>query len=380
MRTPIVPSGAEVVRTYEEYGQFVDGFFQRHFQLLMVIGRPGIGKSYEFETQLDLRSHLIKGWVAPLKAFIDAYRHRNKLLIFDDAEVLWKRQGGRVLLRSLCEHRAKKTIQWTSTTKDLAKARVPQKFTTTSRVAIIANRFAFGNEEEQAAVLDRGHLVYFDPTALEVHKRVGDWFWDQQVYDHIGERLHLFNEITARVYVKAWERKQANGDWATMIEQSFCHDKAKLLVQELEVDPQQETVEQRVAEFVARTSFSRASYFNFKRALKKDDQLTPLDRIDVPDRQLRGTPPNLEDESEDLAPEWETADDQDGTIDGHRDPADWWKLPIPTDAESLEKGTRGDEDRRDWLHRELVRAIEREDYERAAELRDAIRRMEEGGP
>ena len=346
----------------------------------MVLGRPGIGKSFEFESQVGPRSHLIKGWVAPLQAYIDVYRHRNELLIFDDAEVLWKRHGGRVLLRSLCEHRAQKTIQWTSTAKDLAKARVPQKFVTRSKVAIIANRFTFGNEEEQAAVLDRGHLVYFDPTPLEVHKRVGDWFWDQQIYDHIGARLHLFSEITARVYIKAWERRQAQGDWAKMIEESYCHGKAKLLVQELEVDRQQETVERRVAEFIARTSLSRATYFNLKRELKKDDQLTPLDRIDVPDRQLRGTPPDLEDESEDLAPEWETDNDQDGAIDAHSDPADWWRLPKPTDAESSEEGTRGDEDNRDWLHRELGKAIEREDYERAAELRDAIRRMEEGGP
>lgn len=61
-------------------------------------------------------------------------------------------------------------------------------------------------------MLDRGHLIYFDPTPLEVHTRVGDWFWDQQIYDHIGERLHLFSESSARIYLKAWKRKQAHGN------------------------------------------------------------------------------------------------------------------------------------------------------------------------
>jgi hypothetical protein len=85
------------------------------------------------------------------------------------------------LLRSLCEHKPQKLLQWASTTPALAKAGVPQQFSTSSKVAIIANRFVFGDAEEYEAVVDRGHLMYFDPLPFEVHKRVGKWYWDQEV-------------------------------------------------------------------------------------------------------------------------------------------------------------------------------------------------------
>ncbi|MCA9068443.1 MAG: hypothetical protein KDA84_05950 [Planctomycetaceae bacterium] len=128
-------------------------------------------------------------------------------MIFDDAEVLWKRPGGRILIRSLTEHRPQKLFQWKSTTKDLKKAGVPQSFHTTSKIAIIANRFSFGSEEEREAVLDHGHLVLFDPLPLEIHQRIGDWFWCQEIYDYLGERLHMLDNLSARTYIKAWERK-----------------------------------------------------------------------------------------------------------------------------------------------------------------------------
>jgi hypothetical protein len=143
--------------------------------------------------------------VAPLQAYIDAYVHRNKLLIFDDAEVLWKRPGGRILLRSLCEHKPQKLLQWTSTTRELSNAGIPKSFETSSRVAIVANRFIFGDADECQAILDRGHLIYFNPTPLEVHQQVGEWFWDQAIYDHIGNHIHLLKDISVRLYLKSWE-------------------------------------------------------------------------------------------------------------------------------------------------------------------------------
>jgi hypothetical protein len=391
MRTPKIPDGAEIIRTYQEYGEFVDGFFDGHYHLLIVMGRPGISKTTEFEHRTDGNSHLIKGWVAPMQAYFDAFRHRNKLLIFDDAEVLWKRPGGRILLRALCEHKPVKTVQWTSTAKELKREGVPQQFNTSSKVAIIANQLSIGGEAEREAVLDRGHLVYFDPTPLEVHSRAADWYWDQQIYDYVGERLHVLNELSARIYLKAWERKRAKGNWKKLIEEQFCHDKAKLLVQGLEVDPDCKTVEQRVAKFVEQTSLSRATYFNLKRSLKNDDQLMPLYRIAVPQRNLRATPPNDGlDDIPDAADQNEVPASENANWDSvasdpeEYDPADWWKKPWQTNDGQLPDSDEfiDGQNQSTWLLREMKKAIDREDYERAAEFRDMLERMadEEGEP
>ena len=62
MRKIKMPDGAEVVRTYLEYGRHIEAFFRRHYQLLIIVGRPGLSKSYQFEERIGSDSHLIRGW------------------------------------------------------------------------------------------------------------------------------------------------------------------------------------------------------------------------------------------------------------------------------------------------------------------------------
>ena len=71
---------------------------------LLVIGRHGLSKSHMFEEQcrpyLDRDgneinvAHYIKGNITPVEAYRLAYEHRNKLLVFDDAERLWADRMG----------------------------------------------------------------------------------------------------------------------------------------------------------------------------------------------------------------------------------------------------------------------------------------------
>jgi hypothetical protein len=302
MRNPQFPPGAEIVRTYARYDQYVRAFFEDAYHLLMIVGRPGLAKSHAFESRLGTASHLIRGWAAPLQVYMDIYRHRDRLLVFDDAETLWKKSGGRVLLRSLSEHKPKKLMQWTSTTPELKRNSVPQSFRTASKVAIIANRFVFGKDEEFDAVLDRGHLIVFDPSALEVHLHVSTWFWDQEIYDYVGERLHLIEHNSARMYLKAWERKKAGGDWRKLIEQAYCMDTTRRVVMALENDPALSTVADRVKKFMEQTGASRATYFNIKRELAGADGQLPFQRLEAPPRQLRAKPPEDEEEVAEEAP------------------------------------------------------------------------------
>jgi hypothetical protein len=250
-------------------------------------------------------------------------------------------------------------------------------------------------------VLDRGHLVLFDPLPLEVHQRVGDWFWCQEIYDFLGERLHMLDSHSARTYLKAWERQQAGGNWKKLIADVFCHNNAALLVQALETDPECRVVDDRVRKFIDETGLSRATYFNIKRELRTNDQLNRPTRIDVPHRTLRGTPPHVDDiedvEHEDrfasdggqsnrsqpdthgLPPWCEYSDDPNDYNDYTDYLADWWKRPqSPESVESYQDGQQvHPEETVDWLRREMQKAIEREDYERAAELRDEIRKKED---
>ena len=398
MRKTKMPDGAEVVRTYLEYGQHIEAFFQRHSQLLIIVGRSGLSKSYQFEERIDGSSHLIHGWTAPLQAYIEAYHHRDKLLVFDDAETLWARPAGRILMRSLCEHRPRKKVQWTSTTASLAKAGVPQSFSTSSKVAIVCNRFSFGNVDERDAILDRGHVIHFDPPPIEVHIRVNSWFWDQDIYDHFGERLHLIEAISARMYIKAWERKKAGGDWRRMIDENFCHATTHRIVQELEENLTYPTVEDRVVKFVELTGCCRATYFNIKRELSDNEQLIRIRSSELPRGFVRGKPPADEDFSGDdgggagvtrqtggfdpeqhgLPPWYDYSNNPDDYSDHSDFVADWWKRPKPEENAIDEEPARNfGGDNYSSLLREMQKAVDCEDYERAREFRDEIRRIEE---
>ena len=72
----------------------------------------------------------------------------------------------------------------------LRREKIPRASETGSRVAIIANEWRTLNVNV-SAIEDRGHVVRFAPSALEIHTRTAQWFWDQEVYDFIGQYLHL---------------------------------------------------------------------------------------------------------------------------------------------------------------------------------------------
>ena len=279
MKRPRIPPDAEMVRTYDELDcRFVGPFYDDKYNLLIVIGRPGLGKSYLFERLADGDENtcLIKGKSTSFRAYISAYHNIDKRLVFDDAELLWGELAGRQLIRQLCETTPIKHIRWDSAARQLERERIPREFSTRSRIAILANHFTFGGASEYAAIVDRGHLAYFDPTPIEIHRMVGEWFEDREVYSYIRDRLDRIPELTVRTYVLAQERRKAGQDWERLIEERYCQlEHQSVVVQRLEQDPAFTTVEQRAAEFMWQTGRSRATYFNVKRRLREAGLLPP---------------------------------------------------------------------------------------------------------
>lgn len=93
---------------------------------------------------------------------------------------------------------------------------VPPSFQTTSTVAIIGNQWKSSNKDVEA-LEDLGHIVFFEPSALEVHLNAGGWFWDQEIFDFVGPHLHLVEKPSLRTYVLASERKRAGLGWQTAV-------------------------------------------------------------------------------------------------------------------------------------------------------------------
>jgi len=101
-----------------------------------------------------------------------------------------------------------------------------------------------------------------------VHNRTAEWFWDQEVFDFLADRLHLIREASMRHYVAAWEPKQAGLDWRSLV-LSRCLSGSALLVAQLKADPRYVSEAERVQAFIAKGGGSRSTYFNLSESCNR---------------------------------------------------------------------------------------------------------------
>jgi hypothetical protein len=121
--------------------------------------------------------------------------------------------------------------------------------------------------DDALALEDRGHVLVFDPPPLEVHRKAATWFWDQAVFDFVGNHLHLMAQHSFRTYVTAWERKKADLSWQSGV-LDRCLTGTSLEVAKLRADPRFKTEEERVRAFVQAGLGCRATYFNHAAKLR----------------------------------------------------------------------------------------------------------------
>jgi hypothetical protein len=268
-RRPEVPKTAHPIQSYDRLAQYFHAFGSGQFNLLVVIGRPGIGKSQELRRMAN-RVHIIRGELAPIYIYRELYHHRNQPLALDDAHFLTGMGQG--LLRDLTQTDAVKTMEWHSDNRSLQKEEVPTRFKTRSKVCILTNKF-FGGNPEAKALEDRGHLLHFNPTNEEVHRHVSTWYWDQEIFDYIQSRLHSIESLTCRLYVKAKELKNSSINWREHIADHFISDK-ELLVQESLTWKGKKM--ERIARWQEATGMSEREYYYLLSRLEERGQAQPL--------------------------------------------------------------------------------------------------------
>ena len=261
-----LPPHALRLATYAELDAYVGAFAAGHLQLLLLFGPPGVGKSRCLRQALDGRAGWLSGQATPLGIYLQAYAHRHQPLVLDDVDGLYADRSGIRLLKALCQTEPVKTLGWHTATPILELRHVPPQFSTTSRVALIGNDWKTLNADV-AALEDRGHVLAFEPTALEVHRQAAAWFWDQTVFDFVAAQLHVVARHSLRTYRQAWELKQAGLDWRRAV-LSRCLTGPALLVARLQADPSFASQAARVRAFIAAGAGCRATYFQHARKLR----------------------------------------------------------------------------------------------------------------
>jgi hypothetical protein len=265
-RSTTLPAHAVRVPTYAELQRYVQAFAQGHLNLLMIFGSPGVGKSRSVRQALTGPVCWIGGQATAFGIFLEAYHHRHQPIVLDDVDGLDSNRDSIRLLKALAQTEPTKTLSWLSTTSLLDKAGVPCRFATTSRLVMIGNSWKTLNADV-AALEDRGHLLLFTPTALEVHRHAALWFWDQEVFDFVGQRLNLIAQHSLRTYLHAWELKQAGLNWRQGVLSRFLTG-AALEVAQLKANPDFTSEAQRVQAFVQSGAGCRATYFHHAKKIQ----------------------------------------------------------------------------------------------------------------
>jgi hypothetical protein len=267
MRSPPTrPEAGRLITTYPELVPFVNAFAAGEINLLILVGGPGLQKSRIMRDAVGPDVCWIAGEASAFGLYRKLWEYRDCPVVLDDVDDLCADRAALRLLKNLCQTEPRVTVAWQKATRELDRVGVPRSFTTSSRVLIITNAWRTLNAHV-GALEDRGHVLHFAPSPLEVHRRVATWFWDQPIFDFVGAHLHLVCNPSMRHYMAAWELKRAGLDWMTDLLGRWLQGK-DLVVARLKADPSYATEEDRVRAFVESGHGCRATFFNRAKRLR----------------------------------------------------------------------------------------------------------------
>lgn len=261
------PQPGLAIKTYDELSRYIKAFGAGHLNLLIVLGDPGLAKSQTVRQTLGSNACWIEGNASAFGMYRALWENRNRLVVLDDVDTLYADRSAVRLLKCLCQTDEEKRLAWHTASTVMDRDGIPRKFTTRSRVVIIANEWKT-LDRNVAAIQDRGHVIRFEPSTDEVHRRVAEWFDDQEILQWFGDHLHLVHPPSMRHYVRAAELKRAGLEWETVL-MSNTFPKKALLVARLKADGKFSNEKERVRAFVQTGAGCRATYFNHAKKLRR---------------------------------------------------------------------------------------------------------------
>jgi hypothetical protein len=142
--------------------------------------------------------------------------------------------------------------------------RIPSSFTTSSSVILIANQWKSLNANVRA-LEDRAIILHFNPSNTEVHRKVGEWFDDVEVYEYVERLLATIPFVSMRHYCKGSQLRRAGlSDWRMSLLQMVIADPRLAALVAVQADPTMHSERERENGFIAQTGCSRATYYRLK--------------------------------------------------------------------------------------------------------------------
>ena len=223
---------------------------------MIVVGPPGVGKSYGVEKQLEhsglfdqlsgrrVKYEVIKGAMTPIGLYCTLYKHsdKNNVLVFDDCDSVFQDDLSLNILKAALDSGKKRRIYWNSDSAMLRREGVPDMFDFKGSCIFITN-LQFSNlkskklQDHLEALQSRCHFL--DLTLNTMRDRFlrikqiylkGELFADYDFTPEQGDEIINFmdtnqsrlREMSLRMALKIADLTKVSGDNWKALAASTC--------------------------------------------------------------------------------------------------------------------------------------------------------------
>lgn len=212
------------ITTYKGLEDYIEAFRKKNINLLIIVSRGGLGKTYTVEKALMPEAPLIfTGHVTPLSMYKEVYFvtqiDKECFVVFDDVDTLVMNKTNVSLLKQICDTRPEKMVKYSSTSSRLGE--VPRHFETSCKTILLTNTLN-PREPNLKALMSRGHLINFNPSNKEILDKLKTWGTDKKVLGFFENFCYFAKGFNMRTYAKAEELRKSNLiGWESLIFQEL---------------------------------------------------------------------------------------------------------------------------------------------------------------
>jgi hypothetical protein len=254
---------------YSDLKESIRHWLQGIYEIMIVEGMPGTGKSSAIRQALSNTSHLWLEGRTSAPAFYELlYQYQDLPIVLDDADSFIADKQCLNLLKTLCQTDQYKAVQW-HTLRKLPQD-MPQSFHTASTVCIITNAWS-KMSKHLSAVVDRGIYIQFQPSKEEIHQQAGI-LCDSDIWSFFDFYLHIIENLSLRQYVIPQRMKDQGIEWRKYTVESWGLEYDVSCYLKLEIEYPHWPESEKKAKFVA-LGFPEKTYERVKRQLQGKEAL-----------------------------------------------------------------------------------------------------------
>ena len=241
----------DLVMRFGMLDKLTRGCITNDIRSMIVVGAPGVGKTFTVETILentpDLKYEIVKGGLSAVELYKMGYRNRRpgSVVIIDDADSIFSDEEGLSILKAMCDSSSTRRVSWMKDSSTLREDDVPQTYD-------FQGSFIFISNIDFQRYIDTGgnkYVVHFEALMsrslyldLRVHDRQAISLWVEHVATHgkmfakehvseaVGRDILAFlkknrddlREYSLRTAVKLCGLAKSHHDWKDMAQVLLC--------------------------------------------------------------------------------------------------------------------------------------------------------------